>query len=270
MIDKALYKPRITITVGDTGAGKSFFLYWHPAISDLTKIVTILDIERRWGEMIEHASLPPLGKNVTIHTPTKVKTNGDLDPIKTYENLQKEVLKIGTDIQKGKKVDLVIFDGISDVKEMAKDYYEAKNGPIGFKEWGKWGIVNGYVRSVYMNLVNLAREYKFQLYCTAMLTEAHEGSKAPEAKFLNGLQIDLKRDIRKYTDELAIIYIDKGERIYSRLPQMGAKSFYPAEEFIIEIDIHGMKDKTKSQKTTEQKIDGDDEIDSEEIDDSGQ
>lgn len=227
MIHNDLYKPLISIIAGDSGVGKSFFLYHHPSIREGKKTI-ILDMENRWTEMIANVPLEPLSKNAELTVPIHYTDNGAVDYLKTYNELTEFVCSV-----KKKEPELVIIDGISDIRTICHEAWCTMNNRKHAVSPFDWGQVNQLQRQILLNLINLARKNKFQLYMSVLLVESYDDSKSPESQYLNGLQLDLKRQIKANVDEIGIIYLDGDTRVYSRMLKYGAKSWRPNEEYDI-------------------------------------
>lgn len=227
MINADLYKPLVSIVAGDSGAGKSFFLYHHPSIRQ-NKRVIVLDMENRWNEMISNVPLDPLPKSAELIIPIRYTDNGAIDYLGTYNELTGFVGSV-----KKKEPELVIIDGISDIRTICHEAWCIMNNRKHAVSPFDWGQVNQLQRQILLNLINLARKNGFQLYMSVLLVESYDDSKSPESQYLNGLQLDIKRQIKANVDEIGIIYLDGDTRVYSRMLKYGAKSWRPNEEYDI-------------------------------------
>jgi hypothetical protein len=165
------YGTRVALVVGDSGHGKSWYVLHDPDRAS----AFYLDLEDRYDELAEfHPWINDLAfSNCLRYTPAK-----DDDPIATWNAMNAEVTRCIRE-----KTPLVVLDGISDLRRMAKEKWIADHGgkepgPIPGAGSKNWATINDMVRRVLFRLFNAARINKTRVTCTVLWADEYKKNEA--------------------------------------------------------------------------------------------
>ena len=111
MVDlKDFYSARITIVGGKDGSGKTLFCFKHP----LAGKGFYLDLENRYKDILKHH---PLITSTQYSNCQILDKKYDVDNVKTFKKIFATVTKLIAN----PKIELIVIDGISDLRKYAAD-----------------------------------------------------------------------------------------------------------------------------------------------------
>lgn len=180
------YSSRITIVGGNDGSGKTLFCMHHPLASK----GYFLDLENRYADiLVQH----PLITKKQYSNCLVLDKNFDVDPLKSFA----KITKIITKLINTPSVELIVIDGISDLRRYAADKYLAETKAEAVYGANAWGIVNNSVKKILYRLFNFARAKKKTVICTSWLTPEFDKMDKRTGKML----FDVKPFISSRVDE---------------------------------------------------------------------
>lgn len=183
---KEYYSSRITIVGGKDGTGKTLYCFNHP----LAKKGYFLDLENRYPDILKHHPLITSKQHTNCLVLAK---DYSVDPLKSFAKISKVITKlINTP-----SVELIVLDGISDLRRYAADKYIAESKAEAVYGANAWGIVNNDVKRVLYRLFNFARAKKKTVICTAWLVDEFDATDKRTGKQI----FDVKPFISSRVDE---------------------------------------------------------------------
>ena len=198
-IVKEFYANQITLVVGETGSGKSWYAWNHP----LKQAGFYLDLEDRYKEMSKHApqAEPPFWENCKKYT-----ADYSSDPIATFDCVKEKVDQLISENEHS----LYVIDGVSDLRRMAQEKWEAVNNKQAYG-MAAWGEINEWVKKILFRMFNFCRIEERVLVITAWIVPEYNKQGERTGK----QTIDLKEFITAQTD--AIIAVKReGARYFIR------------------------------------------------------
>lgn len=194
------YGVRNTLVVGEVGAGKTWYCINHPQREN----AVYLDLERRYSLLLEYTDKI---KKEQIMECLVYNKDGDEDYIKTFKLLKENITKAI------KENDLIVVDGVSDIRRMAVDVWKQENpkrkNPV---TSGDWAIINNKVKKIIYRLLNLAKIHGKQTIITGWLVDEFKSVAGKTEKERTGKKImDLKEFITSRVDEIIRVACKKTE-----------------------------------------------------------
>jgi hypothetical protein len=183
---KDYYSARITIVGGKDGSGKTLFCFHHP----LSKKGFYLDLENRYKDILK---THPLITKEQYSNCQELDKNYDVDNIKTF----KKIFATVTKLINNPDIELIVIDGISDLRRYAADKYCVENKAEAVYGPGPWGVVNNEVKKVLYRLFNYARVKEKMVVCTAWITDEYDENNKKTGK----TSFDVKEFISSRADE---------------------------------------------------------------------
>lgn len=203
----------VAIIAGRGGVGKTAQLVYFPKIYQPSK----------WGllELKDVKSLDQIGMGYDNLTALDGKLLSDAEAIlKRVESWRDEIIK-----DKGVNLKLIVIDGISDLRKLARD--EWNSTPGNKKASGKnkhaWEMINNRVRGIINPLVNYGLYYSVHVFMTAEMKDNYEND------IKTGREPDIKEWMEHDIDCLIEMKKDKGTEHYhcicDKAPMWSSGSF---------------------------------------------
>lgn len=191
------YGAKITLVVGEPGSGKTWYCLHHPKrLKGL-----YLDLEDRYTEIFKHN--PELADTPYTNC-VKITKDFDVDDVATFEEVSKQLQDA---YERG--VEMIVLDGISDLRRMAVDKWCQENERKHPTNQGDWGQVNNLVKKVLFRLFNYARLRDIDIVMTAWLVPQYTPDGNPTGK----KEPDVKEFIVAKVDE--IILLTRSNTVFS-------------------------------------------------------
>lgn len=198
---KHFFSSRITMVSAEDGGGKSSFCLDHP----LRKHGYYLDLENKYLDMFEVKGQLLSDNQYTncLILDKKFKT----DRIKTFENVRTEIQKLF----RRKDIKLIVIDGISDIRRMAKDKWLAEHPKRKSPTKFEYSAINQDVRDLLYPLINYARMMRsVQIVFTSWLIPEFDEKKD---QYTGKMIPDVKPFITSRIDEILAVQ-RKGLRFF--------------------------------------------------------
>ena len=130
-----------------------------------------------------------------------IDKNYDVDHIKSFKKLKKKL----TEVFSKPEIDLIVIDGISDLRRMAADLWSVENADNGKPKaiYGAraWGEVNTKVKKILYRLFNYARVKRKKVIITSWLAADYDA----EGNNLGTKSLDVKEFITSRVDETIMV-----------------------------------------------------------------
>ena len=180
------YSARITIVGGKDGSGKTLFCFNHP----LAKKGFFIDLENRYKDILKYH---PLITKEQYSNCLILDKNYDVDNVKSF----KKIFATVTKLINNPKIELIVIDGISDLRKYAADKYCQENDKSAVFGPGPWGEVNNEVKKVLYRLFNYARVMGKTVILTAWIVNDYDEKNMKTGK----TSFDVKPFISSRVDE---------------------------------------------------------------------